>query len=82
MVDVNVKHLQEPPLHMRGNIARVYLYMNAQYGLNLSYEEQVHYLKWHKQDKVDKKECSLYRQIVDLQGNINPWIESSCKAKE
>jgi len=82
MVEANVKHMQEPPLHMRGNIARVYLYMNAQYGLNLSYEEQIRYLKWHKQDKVDEKECKLYRQIVDLQGNINPWIESACKTRE
>lgn len=79
IVDANAEKMNEPPVHFRGNIARVYLYMNAQYGLNLSYEEQMRYLQWHKQDKVDEKECNLYRQIVDLQGRINPWIESSCK---
>ncbi len=81
IVDANAQQLQDPPLYARGNIARVYLYMNARYGLNLSYDEQIRYLKWHKQDKVDEKECNIYRQIVDLQGHINQWIESSCKSR-
>ena len=81
IVKENAQQIEEPPLHVRGNIARVYLYMNAQYGLNFSYEEQMRYLKWHSQDKVDEKECKIYRQIVDLQGRLNPWIESSCKAR-
>ncbi len=81
IVKANTSKLQDPPLHMRGNIARVYLYMNAHYGLNLSFEEQMKYLKWHQEDRVDEKECKVYKQIVDLQGRLNPWIESSCKAE-
>lgn len=73
------KAFENPPLHAKGNIARVYLYMNAQYGLGLSYDAQLRYLKWHEADPVDEKECSLYEQIVELQGRENPWIKSSCK---
>ncbi len=75
----NSSKLENPPLHFKGNVARVYLYMNAQYGLNLGYEEQVKYLKWHNEDKVDEKECAIYLQIRELQGRSNPWIEKSCQ---
>lgn len=80
IVQDNVSQVEEPPVHIRGNIARVYLYMNAHYGLNLSFKEQMKYLKWHQEDKVDEKECKIYKQIVDIQGRLNPWIEPSCKA--
>ncbi len=81
IVEENVSKTQTPPVHARGNIARVYLYMNLHYGLNLSYEEQMKYYRWHLEDKVDEKECKIYKQIVDLQGRLNPWIEDSCKAE-
>ncbi len=81
IVEENVAKLDNPPLHIRGNIARVYLYMNMHYGINLSYKEQMKYLRWHEEDKVDEKECKIYKQIVDLQGRVNPWIESSCRAE-
>lgn len=73
------KKIVEPPLFMKGNIARVYLYMNAQYALNLSYEEQMLYLKWHALDPVDAKECAVHEQVRKLQGRTNPWIRSSCE---
>ncbi len=69
----------EPPLHARGNIARVYLYMNAEYGLGFSAKQQLHYLTWHKQDPVDAKECDLHDRITEIQGRSNPWIRSSCE---
>ncbi len=69
----------EPPLCARGNIARVYLYMNATYGLGLSQKQQIQYLKWHQQDPVDAKECDLHDKIVAIQGRSNPWIRSSCE---
>ena len=73
------KAFKNPPLHAKGNIARVYLYMNAQYGLGLSYAQQLRYLKWHQADLVDEKECAMHAQIVELQGRENPWIKSSCE---
>lgn len=76
----SLKKLKEPPLHFKGNIARVYLYINAQYGLNLSYEEQIKYLSWHALDKVDEKECKIYKQVYKIQKHKNPWIESGCEA--
>lgn len=69
----------EPPLHIRGNIARVYLYINAEYGLNLSFKRQMLYLKWHGEDAVDAKECAVHKQIEAIQGRSNPWIKSSCE---
>lgn len=69
----------EPPLHIRGNIARVYLYINAQYGLNLSFKRQMLYLKWHGEDPVDEKECAVHKQVEELQGRTNPWIKSACE---
>ncbi len=73
------KKIAEPPLFMKGNIARVYLYMNAQYGINLPYEEQMLYMKWHKLDPVDEKECAVHEQVRKVQGRTNPWIRSSCE---
>lgn len=73
------KKTVEPPLFMKGNIARVYLYMNEQYALNLPYEEQMLYLKWHALDPVDAKECAVHEQVRKLQGRTNPWIRSSCE---
>lgn len=80
VVEESLIKFKEPPLHAKGNIARVYLYMNAQYGLNLSYEEQMKYLKWDALDKVDEKECKIYKQVFKIQKRTNPWIESGCKA--
>jgi len=82
VVEGSPTKFKEPPLHAKGNIARVYLYINAQYGLNLSYEEQMRYLRWHALDKVDEKECKIYKQVYKIQKHINPWIESGCKALE
>jgi endonuclease I len=76
----SLKKFKEPPLHYKGNIARVYLYINAQYGLALSYEEQMKYLRWHALDKVDVKECKIYKQVYKIQKRKNPWIEKGCKA--
>ena len=73
------KAFKTPPLRAKGNIARVNLYMNAQYGLGLTYDEQLRYFKWHMADPVDEKECLLYEQIVELQGRENPWMRSSCE---
>jgi len=77
-----LKDMSNPPLRAKGNIARVYLYMNAQYGLGLSYAEQLRYLKWHQLDPADEKECSIYQQIFELQGRENPWIRSSSERSQ
>lgn len=69
----------QPPLHYRGNIARVFLYMTQAYKLKLSKNQYEKYEKWDKEDKVDEKECKLYQTIYKIQGRENPWIKSSCE---
>jgi len=69
----------EPPVHIRGNIARVYLYMNQRYALGLSAAALERYQRWDKEDTVDAKECDMHQKIFKVQGVSNPWIKSACE---
>ena len=69
----------DPPLHFRGNIARVFLYINKEYKLKLTKTAYEKYEKWDKTDPVDEKECKLYKAIYKVQGRENSWIKSSCE---
>lgn len=69
----------EPPDNMKGDIARVYLYMNQRYGLELSLEEKEDYYYWHKLDSVDKRECAIAKTIMKIQGSTNRWIQERCR---
>ncbi len=62
----------------RGNIARVYLYMNERYRLKLSNDELEKLETWNEEDKVDAKECKIYQTIYKIQGHENSWLKSSC----
>ena len=68
-----------PPLHVRGNIARVYLYMKKNYKINLTEAQIEMYKKWDEEDKVDEKECHIYQQISKIHKRENPWIKSFCE---
>ena len=69
----------EPPAHAQGDIARVYLYMNKQYGLGLTLQQKEMFEKWHRLDEVSAQECSVAKIIKKVQGHSNPWIEEGCK---
>ncbi len=69
----------EPPDNLKGDIARVYLYMNQRYGLALSLEEKEDYYYWHKLDSVDKRECAIAKTIMKIQGSTNRWIKEGCR---
>jgi len=73
---------ENPPSRVKGNIARVYLYMQLHHKLSLSEDEVKKFHQWHKEDAVDEKECALYEQIYKIQGRENPWIKSSCEILE
>ena len=62
----------------RGDVARVYLYYNAHYGMKLSEKEQFKYFKWHQEDKPDKQECTLYQTVKKIQKNRNIFLEEAC----
>ncbi len=68
----------EPPARVKGDIARVYLYMDRRYGLELTPEQKRLFLKWHKEDGVDAKECKLAKVFQKIQGGKNPWLEKWC----
>ncbi|WP_345975370.1 endonuclease [Sulfurimonas sp. HSL3-7] len=69
----------EPPDNLKGDIARVYLYMNERYGLDLTLEEKEDYYYWHKLDSVDKRECAIAKTIMKIQGSTNRWIKEGCR---
>ena len=55
--DVEIKNNKiEPAEHIKGNIARTYIYMSETYPryINLSFIEQDLFNLWDKQDPVDK----------------------------
>lgn len=68
----------EPPAKVKGNVARVYLYMQERYGLDLTQKQRRLFLKWHKEDRADDKECKLAKTFQKIQGGVNPWLEKWC----
>lgn len=69
----------EPPDNLKGDIARVYLYMNERYGLDLTLDEKEAYYYWHKFDSVDQRECAIAKMIMKIQGSRNRWIQERCR---
>ena len=70
----------EPPLSIKGNIARIYFYMDSAYpgrGV-ISNKNKKLFAKWDKLDPVDEKECEIAKKIKNIQGNSNPFVEASC----
>jgi deoxyribonuclease-1 len=57
----------EPPAHVRGDIARVYFYMQEKYGLQLSKQTTRLMQIWHKQDPMDKVEQLKIDKIEQIQ---------------
>ena len=79
--DVEIKNNKiEPPDHIRGDIARTYLYMSETYPsyINLSYIEEDLFNLWEKQDPVDKWECKRYKLIKKIQKNENHILAKKC----
>ena len=72
----------EPPLERRGEIARIYLYMDAQYDLQLTQEQRALYMQWHQSDAVSEQECAMAKIITKIQGHHNRYIEAGCVSKK
>ena len=73
----------EPPLNVRGDIARTYLYMDAAYpgrGI-ISRKNRKLFAAWNRQDPVDAGECKRERRIAKIQGNRNAFITEMCSAQ-
>lgn len=73
--------LENVGAHRRGDLARVYLYYNDVYGLDLSYAFQMQLYKWNKIDPPDEDECELYHSIQKVQQHESRWLEEACLAE-
>ena len=74
-------NIAEPAPEIRGDIARIYFYMNNAYPerIKLDSKEKKMLLKWDKSDPVDKWECERCRRIERLQGNENTFVKDACR---
>lgn len=70
-------HCFEPPVAMRGNIARGLFYFAVRYGDKIDKNQEFFLRKWHKDDPVDQEEMERNNQIEMFQGNRNPFIDRS-----
>jgi deoxyribonuclease-1 len=69
----------EPPNRVRGDIARIHLYMNAAWGdaVPLTAEQRAELEAWHKDDPPDAWEIERAAKIQEIQGVGHPWIEAA-----
>ena len=70
----------EPAPEIRGNIARIYFYMDAAYPKRgiISKKNRKLFQAWDKQDPVDQWECERCERIERIQGNENPFVKDRC----
>lgn len=68
------KQVAEPREAIRGDIARIYLYMELQWGVLIPAETKELYLSWHKNDPADAFEIRRNEIIERIQGRKNPFI--------
>jgi len=67
-------HVLEPSDKLKGDIARILIYMHVRYKLPLNTSLSLLRI-WNDLDKPDEKERQRDQMIKDLQGNGNPFIE-------
>ena len=64
----------EPPVKVRGKIARIYLYMADRYAFRLSKQERQLYEAWNRQYPISAWEVERDNRIAAIQGWHNPYI--------
>ena len=69
----------EPRDAVKGDIARVYLYMDERYGLDLSKHQKETFMRWHRLDNVDNHECAVAKIILKVQGGTNTLLQEGCR---
>ena len=73
---VNFKdRMAQPPVKQRGMIARIYLYMSDKYHFKLSNKERKLFEAWNRMHPVTSWESERNRQISNIQGWGNPYVE-------
>ena len=64
----------EPRPEIRGDIARIYFYMAATYGIRLSRRQRRLFEAWGRQDPVDAGELERERRIGEIGGAGNLFV--------
>ena len=67
--------LAEPRPDIRGDIARIHLYMEATHDVGLSTAQRRLFQNWHREDPPDAVERRRHGLIEGLQGRRNPWVD-------
>ena len=75
-IEINAEsRLVEPPPHIRGDVARIWLFMRDVYRIPDPYSGYEAMLReWHKSDPVDEWERERNRRIAAIQGRLNHWV--------
>lgn len=59
---------------IRGDIARVWLYMSDKYNFKIPEEQLNMFLLWHKLDPPSEWEKERDKRIKNIQGDSNPYV--------
>jgi deoxyribonuclease I len=79
--DIEIQNKRvEPAENIRGDIARIYLYMDWAYSGRgiISQKNRKLFQAWHFADPVDTWECERAMMISKVQGNKNPFVADFC----
>lgn len=68
-------NLAEPREQIRGDIARIYFYMEKQWGIRIPLDKRLLYENWDKSDPPDTFEIRRNEIIERIQGRPNPFIK-------
>lgn len=74
-VDESIRRAEPPPA-VRGDIARVYFYMEDTYGFRISDQQRQLFSVWSQQDPPDAWEQERNRRIAKIQGKDNRFISA------
>jgi len=70
----NALKLAEPNETIRGDLARIWFYMEQRYGVEIPLENQATLVHWNIQDPVDVSECDRTKVIAAEMGWDNPFV--------
>lgn len=68
------KDFAEPPDNVKGDVARISLYMNQKYRLQMPLNFIMLMRRWSTLDPVTQEEKRLNRMIQNIQGDYNPYV--------
>ncbi len=80
--DVEIENaVMEPRPEIRGDIARIYFYMDAAYPESEIMDSDLWdmLMQWSADDPVDRDECILNARIEKFQENENPFVKEFCQ---